>query len=69
MLAERLSSRNPLFLGVFRDYGCVDASGMGVRTKTVPLLKQFTGPLSDLGPTEARLLVQVNTVLSSSERG
>jgi ATP-dependent DNA helicase RecG len=44
---------------VLRDYGYVDARGMGVRTKIVPLLKQFTGTPPDLEPTEDYMLVRM----------
>lgn len=43
MKAGRRTPRNPLVLEVLRDYGYVDARGMGVRTKVIPLVKQFTG--------------------------
>ncbi len=38
MLAGQRSPRNPLIVEVLRDYGYVDARGMGVRTKIVPLM-------------------------------
>jgi len=40
MLAGQRSSRNNIIVEVLRDYGYVDARGMGVRTKVVPSLKQ-----------------------------
>ncbi|WP_448218576.1 RNA-binding domain-containing protein [Endozoicomonas sp. 2B-B] len=43
MLAGQRSPRNPIVVEVLRDYGYVDARGMGVRTKIVPLLKQYNG--------------------------
>lgn len=60
MLAGQRSARNPLIVEVLRDYGYVDARGMGVRTKIVPLLKQFTGMPPDLEPTEDYLLVRMH---------
>ncbi len=39
MLAGQRSPRNPLLVEVLRDYGYVDARGMGVRTKIIPLMK------------------------------
>ena len=43
MKAGRRTPRNPLILEVLRDYGYVDARGMGVRTKIIPLTIQFAG--------------------------
>jgi ATP-dependent DNA helicase RecG len=40
MLAGQRSPRNPLMVDVLRDYGYVDARGMGVRTKIVPLMRR-----------------------------
>lgn len=39
MLAGQRSPRNPILVEVCRDYGYVDARGMGVRRKIVPLVK------------------------------
>ena len=41
--AGRRIPRNPIILEVLRDYGYVDARGMGVRTKVILLTRQFTG--------------------------
>ncbi len=43
VLAGQRSARNSILVEVLRDYGYVDARGMGIRTKVVPLLKKFTG--------------------------
>lgn len=43
MKAGRRTPRNPIILEVMRDYGYVDARGMGVRTKVIPLTRRFTG--------------------------
>ncbi|NCB03755.1 MAG: transcriptional regulator, partial [Spirochaetia bacterium] len=40
MFAGQRSSRNPLIMGILRDYGYVDSRGMGVRTKVFPLMKK-----------------------------
>ena len=50
MLAGQRSPRNPLIVDVLRDYGYVDARGMGVRTKIVPLMKSInqTEPVFEL---------------------
>ena len=39
MVAGQRSPRNPLIVDVLRDYGYVDARGMGIRTKVIPLMK------------------------------
>lgn len=41
MLAGQRSPRNNLIVEIMRDYGYVDSRGMGVRTKVIPLMKQF----------------------------
>ena len=43
MLAGQRSPRNPIIVEVMRDYGYVDARGMGVRRKIVPLTRDYTG--------------------------
>jgi len=39
MIAGQRSARNPIIVEVLRDFGYVDARGMGVRTKVIPLMK------------------------------
>lgn len=39
MIAGQRSPRNSLIVEVLRDYGYVDARGMGVRTKIIPLMR------------------------------
>jgi ATP-dependent DNA helicase RecG len=41
MIAGQRSPRNPLIMDILRDYAYVDARGMGVRTKIIPLMKRF----------------------------
>jgi ATP-dependent DNA helicase RecG len=41
MIAGQHSPRNPLIMKILRDYGYVDARGMGVRTKVIPLMKKI----------------------------
>lgn len=43
MLAGQRSPRNSLLVEVLRDYGYVDARGMGVRTKIIPLMRIHSG--------------------------
>jgi len=41
MIAGQRSPRNAIIMEVLRDYGYVDARGMGIRTKVVPLMKRM----------------------------
>ena len=41
MVAGQRVPRNVLVMEILRDYGYVDARGMGVRTKVIPLMKRF----------------------------
>lgn len=41
MVLGQRSPRNPIIMEVLRDYGYVDARGMGVRTKIIPLMRKF----------------------------
>lgn len=43
MIAGQRSPRNPLVVDVLRDYGYVDARGMGVRNKIIPLVRESSG--------------------------
>jgi ATP-dependent DNA helicase RecG len=43
MIAGQRSPRNSLLVDVMRDYGYVDARGMGVRTKIIPLVRELSG--------------------------
>jgi len=39
MIAGQRQARNPIIVEVLRDYGYVDARGMGIRAKVIPLMK------------------------------
>ncbi len=41
MIAGQRSPRNAIIMEVLRDYGYVDAWGMGIRTKVIPLMKRM----------------------------
>lgn len=41
MIAGQRSPRNPLIIEIMRDYGYVDARGMGIRTKVIPLMRMM----------------------------
>lgn len=55
MLAGQRSPRNPLIVEVLRDYGYVDARGMGVRNKIIPLLLEHNGTEPEFIATEDHL--------------
>jgi ATP-dependent DNA helicase RecG len=57
MIAGRRSARNPLIVEVLRDYGYVDARGMGVRNKIIPLLQRYNGVAPEFQATEDFLAV------------
>ena len=52
-------ARNQLLLNVMRDYGHVDARGMGVRNKIVPGMKAHNGTAPDLIEEEYRFTVRL----------
>jgi len=52
MIAGQRSPRNTLIVEVLRDYGYVDARGMGVRNKIIPLLWEQNDTRPDFVATE-----------------
>ena len=60
MIAGQRSPRNPLIVDVLRDYGYVDARGMGVRNKIIPLLREKNGvdPEFDANEDHLRLTMR-----------
>ena len=52
MIAGQRSPRNVLIVDVLKDYGYVDARGMGVRTKVIPLMKSKNGNEPKFEPTD-----------------
>ena len=60
MKAGRRTPRNPVIMEVLRDYGYVDARGMGVRTKVIPLTRQFTGSDPVFDATDDYLKTVIN---------
>jgi len=52
ILAGQRSPRNPILVEVMRDYGYVDARGMGVRRKIVPLVRSLSGEDAQFEATE-----------------
>jgi len=59
MLAGQRSPRNPIIVDVMRDYGYVEARGMGVRRKIVPLTKEYTGRDAEFVLTDDYLKVLI----------
>ncbi len=59
MLAGLRSPRNPILVDVLRDYGYVDARGMGVRRKIVPLVRAAAGEDARFEATEDFLRVSL----------
>ena len=71
MKAGRRTPRNPVILDVMRDYGYVDARGMGVRTKVIPLTRQFTGtdPIFEASDDSLKTAVKVgNAPVNAAEK-
>jgi ATP-dependent DNA helicase RecG len=59
MLAGQRSPRNSIIVDVMRDYGYIDARGMGVYRKIVPLTREYTGedPIFDLTDDYLRVVI------------
>ena len=57
VLAGQRSPRNPLIVEVLRDYGYVDARGMGVRNKIIPLMREFNRAEPSFEATEDHVKV------------
>ena len=55
MIAGQRSPRNPLIVEVLRDYGYVDARGMGVRNKIIPLLRKWNRVTPEFHAAEDQL--------------
>lgn len=52
MIAGQRFPRNPLMVETLRDYGYVDARGMGIRTKVIPLTRRHLGTEPEFEATE-----------------
>ena len=59
MLAGQRSPRNPIIVEIMRDYGYVDARGMGVRRKIVPLTRDYAGKDAEFELTDDYLRVAI----------
>jgi ATP-dependent DNA helicase RecG len=67
MIAGQRSPRNPLIVEVLRDYGYVDARGMGVRNKIIPLLREQNGTEPEFIATEDHLRVVMRIAQRDTE--
>ena len=67
MIAGQRSPRNPSIVEVLRDYGYVDARGMGVRNKIIPLLLEYNGTDPEFIATEDHLRLVLRDSPSQSE--
>ena len=61
MIAGQRSPRNPSIVEILRDYGYVDARGMGVRNKIIPLLMEHNGTEPEFIATEDHLRLVLRT--------
>jgi len=66
MLAGQRSPRNPIIVDVMRDYGYVEARGMGVRRKIVPLTKAHTGKEAGFVLGDDELTVSIPAKVTTS---
>lgn len=57
MIAGQRSPRNPIIMDILRDYGYVEARGMGVRTKVIPAMRAHNGTEPEFQLTEDQLKV------------
>ena len=69
MIAGQRSPRNPLIVEALRNYGYVDARGMGVRNKIIPLLLEHNGTEPEFTATEdhLRLVLRSGPVQSEAQ--
>lgn len=67
MVAGQRSPRNSLIVEVLRDYGYVDARGMGVRNKIIPLVREHNRTEAEFVATEDHLRVIMYRGLQTSE--
>ena len=66
MIAGQRSPRNAIIVDVLRDYGYVDARGMGVRNKIIPLVRQASGRDPLFEETEDYLRTTIPAASASS---
>lgn len=59
VLAGQRSPRNPIIVEIMRDYGYVEARGMGVRRKIVPLTRDYVGKDAEFRLTDDSFCVVI----------
>lgn len=59
MRAGARYARNQTLVNIMRDYGYVDARGMGVRNKIIPGMRAHNGTVPDLIAEEYRFTVRL----------
>lgn len=71
MKSGQRSPRNPLLVDILRDYGYVDARGMGVRRKIMPEMRALTGvePEYRASDDEVRLILPLPQPMAPYEAG
>ena len=62
-------ARNQTLVNIMRDYGYVDARGMGVRNKIIPGMRDHNGTEPDLIEEEHRFIVRLWKDTGAAERG
>lgn len=67
MIAGQRSPRNTVIVEVLRDYGYVDARGMGVRNKIIPLLREQNGVEPEFQATEDYLRLVMHKRLDTGD--
>jgi ATP-dependent DNA helicase RecG len=66
MLGGQRSPRNSIIVEIMRDYGYVDARGMGVRRKIVPLTRDYAGTDAQFESTDDHLCVVIPARISTA---
>ena len=59
MISGMRYARNQTLVNVMRDYGYVDARGMGIRSKVIPAMRAHNGTEPDLIEEEHRFIVRL----------
>lgn len=66
MIGGQRSPRNPIIVDVLRDYGYVEARGMGMRRKILPLVRASSGREPEFEATEDSLTVVMPRAVDNS---
>jgi len=57
MIGGRRTPRNTIIMEALRDYQYVDSRGMGIRTKVIPIMREFNGTKPEFEATEDYLRI------------